>query len=98
MVRADDDQQDLVDGEEDQDASVESEDIIMEGTEAETGNMDAAATATDTDAEKVMLLVQYFSIVTPIALGSKTQSIDGHPKQPTQPTWLSMVSSSYIAV
>lgn len=55
MVRADDDQQDLVDGEEDPDASVESEDIVLEGAESETGNMDAAATATDTEAEKVML-------------------------------------------
>jgi len=52
MVRADDDQQDMVDGEEDQDASVESEDGILDGGDAENINMDAAAAATDTEAEK----------------------------------------------
>lgn len=63
MVKADDDQQDLVDGEEDQDASVESEDILPDGADAETGSMDAAATATDTDAEKVMFPIILFTSV-----------------------------------
>lgn len=52
MVRADDDQQDLVDGEEDQDASIESEDIGPDVADADVSGTDAAATAGDADVDK----------------------------------------------
>lgn len=55
MVRADDDQQDLVDGEEDQDASIESEDIGPDVADADVSGTDAAATAGDADVDKVSI-------------------------------------------